>query len=256
VVIAGDAAHLMPPFAGQGMCSGIRDCANLAWKLDLVLSGRAGDALLDTYTSERSAHIQNAIGMSVELGNVICLTDPAAVAARDEVMLKAEGRPEVALPPIPPPVLGPGVLSVTADGAPAGVAGQLSPQGLVRSAAGTTGLFDQVTGTGFVLLGRGESIKNIDESARASLAELGAHVVRVLPPDAEPAADAGAADADADGTWNVVDVDGRYQQWLDAVGYEAVVIRPDFYVFGGVASADELPALLDELFGQLELVSR
>ena len=248
MVIAGDAAHLMPPFAGQGMCSGIRDCANLAWKLDLVLSGRAGDALLDTYTSERSAHIQNAIGMSVELGNVICLTDPAAVAARDEVMLKAEGRPEVALPPIPPPVLGPGVLSVTADGVPAGVAGQLSPQGLVRSAAGTTGLFDQVTGTGFVLLGRGESVKNIDESARASLAELGAHVVRVLPPDAEPA-------EAADGTEAVTDVDGRYQQWLDAVGYEAVVIRPDFYVFGGAASADELPALLDELFGQLGLVS-
>jgi 2-polyprenyl-6-methoxyphenol hydroxylase-like FAD-dependent oxidoreductase len=244
VAIAGDAAHLMPPFAGQGMCSGIRDCANLAWKLDLVLSGRAGDALLDTYTSERSAHIQNAIGMSVELGNVICLTDPAAVAARDDVMLKAEGRPEIALPPIPPPVLGPGVLSVTADGAPAGVAGQLSPQGLVRSAAGTTGLFDQVTGTGFVLLGRGESIKNIDESARTSLAELGAHVVRVLPPDAEGA---GAAD----GTEAVIDVDGRYQQWLDAVGYEAVVIRPDYYVFGGATSAAAVPALLDDLFGQL-----
>ena len=179
---------------------------------------------------------------------MICLTDPAAVAARDEVMLKAEGLPEVALPPIPPPVLGPGVLSVTADGTPAGVAGQLSPQGLVRSAAGTTGLFDQVTGTGFVLLGRGESIKNIDESARASLAELGAHVVRVLPPGAEGA---GAAD----GTEAVIDVDGRYQQWLDAVGYEAVVIRPDYYVFGGAASAAEVPALLDELFGQLGLAS-
>ena len=140
VVIAGDAAHLMPPFAGQGMCSGIRDAANLAWKLDLVLSGRVGDGLLDTYTSERSAHIQNAIGMSVELGNVICLSDPAAAAARDEVMLKAEGRPEVALPPIPPAVLGPGVLADE----PAGVAGQLSPQGRVRTAAGVTGRFDQV----------------------------------------------------------------------------------------------------------------
>ena len=166
-------------------------------------------------------------------------------------MLKAEGRPEVALPPIPPPVLGPGVLSVTADGRPAGVAGQLSPQGLVRSAAGTTGLFDQVTGTGFVLLGRGESIKNINESARASLAELGAHVVRVLPPDAEGADLAGAAD----GTETVIDVDGRYQQWLDAVGYEAVVIRPDYYVFGGATSAAAVPALLDDLFGRLGLAS-
>ena len=232
VVIAGDAAHLMPPFAGQGMCSGIRDCANLAWKLDLVLSGRAGDALLDTYTSERSAHIQNAIGMSVELGNVICLTDPAAVAARDEVMLKAEGRPRSRCRRSRRRCWARAVLSVTADGGPGGIAGQLSPQGLVRSAAGTTGLFDQVTGTGFVLLGRGESVKNIDESARASLAELGAHVVRVPAPDAE-----GPIGRGADGTQTVIDVDGRYQQWLDAVGYEAVVIRPDYLRLRRRASA-------------------
>jgi 2-polyprenyl-6-methoxyphenol hydroxylase-like FAD-dependent oxidoreductase len=251
VLIAGDAAHLMPPFAGQGMCSGIRDCANLAWKLDLVLSGRASDTLLDTYTSERSAHIQNAIGMSVELGNVICLSDPAAAAARDEVMLKAEGRPELALPPIPPPVLGPGVLAGVPNGddAPAGIAGQLSPQGRIRTAAGTTGLFDQVVGTGFVLLATRDFIINIDKSTRASLAELGAHVVHLVPPDAEPPDTV----AGLDGSQTVVDVDGVYRDWLAAAGYEAVVVRPDFYVFGGVASVADLPEILDELLGQLEL---
>jgi 2-polyprenyl-6-methoxyphenol hydroxylase-like FAD-dependent oxidoreductase len=244
VLIAGDAAHLMPPFAGQGMCSGIRDSANLAWKLDLVLSGRAGDALLDTYTTERSAHIQNAIGMSVELGNVICLTDPAAVAARDEVMLKAEGRPEVALPPIPPPVLGPGVLSVAADGTGAGIAGQLSPQGRVRSAVGVTGLFDQVVGIGFVVAGGPDVSFGFNDSVRACLARLGAHVVRFVPPGTEPG-------AGEDGTEVLVDVDGVYLPWLRAAGYEAVVIRPDYYVFGGAASASGLPALLGDLTAKL-----
>jgi 2-polyprenyl-6-methoxyphenol hydroxylase-like FAD-dependent oxidoreductase len=243
VLIAGDAAHLMPPFAGQGMCSGIRDAANLAWKLDLVLSGvvsgRAGDALLDTYTTERSAHIQNAIGMSVELGNVICLSDPAAAAARDEIMLKAEGRPEVALPPIPPAVLGPGVLASESSG----VVGQLSPQGRVRTAAGDLGRFDQVVGPGFVVLSSTDVSFITEGHVHESLTQLGARVVRLLPPDAEP----------ADGA--VADVDGVYLPWLASAGYQAVVIRPDYYVFGGVASATDLPGLVGELFAALGLKS-
>lgn len=110
IAIAGDAAHLMPPFAGQGMCSGIRDAANLAWKLDLALRGLAGDALLGTYTTERSAHVKNAIEQSVALGNVICTADPKAAAERDEYMLAVGPDPEKVLPPVAPARLGPGVI--------------------------------------------------------------------------------------------------------------------------------------------------
>ncbi|MGH3275387.1 MAG: bifunctional 3-(3-hydroxy-phenyl)propionate/3-hydroxycinnamic acid hydroxylase [Streptosporangiaceae bacterium] len=245
VLIAGDAAHQMPPFAGQGMCSGIRDAANLAWKLDLVLSGRAGDGLLDTYTSERSAHVQHAIGMSVELGNVICLTDPADVAARDEVMLKADGRPELALPPVPPPVLGPGVLHAGADGTPTGLAGQLSPQGRVADASGTVGRFDEVIGTGFVVASTVDLSPILNGELRASLQRLDAHVVRFIEP--------GAAARPA-GTDVAVDVDDFYLPWLREAGYEVIVVRPDFYFFGAAGSAAELPALLRELLARLNLV--
>ena len=72
VLLAGDAAHQMPPFAGQGMCAGIRDAANLAWKLDLVIAGAAADALLDTYDEERLPSARQAIDLSIELGKVIC----------------------------------------------------------------------------------------------------------------------------------------------------------------------------------------
>lgn len=58
----------MPPFAGQGMCSGIRDAANLAWKLDLVLGGRAGDAILDAYATERIPQVREVVDFSIELG--------------------------------------------------------------------------------------------------------------------------------------------------------------------------------------------
>jgi flavoprotein hydroxylase len=246
ILIAGDAAHLMPPFAGQGLCSGIRDAANLAWKLDLVLSGCSGDPLLDTYTTERSAHIQNAIRMSVELGNVICLTDPAAVAARDEVMLKAEGRPEVALPPIPPPVLGPGVLATSTDGSPAGLAGQLSPQGRVAVPGGTTGRFDEVIGTGFVLAATVDLYPVLSDELWAGLRRIGARVVRF----------AASGEASGDGTGReqvAVDVDSFYLPWLREAGCEAIMVRPDFYFFGTAEKVADVPGLLQELFAKLGL---
>jgi 2-polyprenyl-6-methoxyphenol hydroxylase-like FAD-dependent oxidoreductase len=246
VLIAGDAAHLMPPFAGQGMCSGVRDAANLAWKLDLVLSDRAGVALLDTYTSERSAHVQNAIGMSRALGNVICLTDPAAAAARDAVMLKAEGRPELALPAIPPPILGPGILNAGAGGAPIAPAGQLSPQGLVAGPDGVARRFDEVIGTGFVILSPADLSGVLTAASRASLRRLGARVVRLVESGAA-AEPPGHDQADQ----VAVDVDGFYRRWLRAAGHEVIVVRPDFYIFGAAADAAQLPALLRDLFAQL-----
>ena len=101
VFLAGDAAHLMPPFAGQGMCSGLRDAANLAWKLDLVLAGRAADALLDSYQSERLPSAQAAIEFSMELGKVICVPDPAEAAARDEAMAAGVGDEPAPAPGLP-----------------------------------------------------------------------------------------------------------------------------------------------------------
>jgi hypothetical protein len=79
----GDAAHQMPPFLGQGMCSGIRDAVNLAWKLDDALSGVQPEELLDTYESERSPHARSIIGSAVEVGKFVTLADPEAVRARN-----------------------------------------------------------------------------------------------------------------------------------------------------------------------------
>ena len=101
VLLAGDAAHHMPPFAGQGMCAGVRDAANLAWKLDLVLAGRAADALLDSYETERLPSARAAIEFSMELGKVICVPDPDEAAARDEAMAAAVGDEPTDAPALP-----------------------------------------------------------------------------------------------------------------------------------------------------------
>ena len=83
VFLAGDAAHQTPPFFGQGMCHGLRDASNLAFKLDLVLRGLAGDNLLDTYQPEREAQVRHVISAAVAAGRYICELDPQKATARD-----------------------------------------------------------------------------------------------------------------------------------------------------------------------------
>ena len=80
----GDAAHQMPPFLGQGLSGGVRDAFNLAWKLSFVLSGKAGDALLDSYEIERKPHVGAVVATAKEFGKIIGELDPAAAQARDE----------------------------------------------------------------------------------------------------------------------------------------------------------------------------
>src|SRR3546814_19703597 len=106
----------MPPFAGQGLCSGLRDAPNLAWKLDLVLDERAARALLETYQSERLPSARAALAFSPQLGKVICGPDPAAApgpAAPRAPGARGPGRPPrsapLTSPPLPtsPPTAGP-----------------------------------------------------------------------------------------------------------------------------------------------------
>jgi len=70
-MIAGDAAHLMPPFAGEGMCAGFRDAVALSWRLNAVIEGKLSDAVLDSYESERIHHAKHYIDFSQQLGNII-----------------------------------------------------------------------------------------------------------------------------------------------------------------------------------------
>jgi 3-(3-hydroxy-phenyl)propionate hydroxylase len=90
IFLAGDAAHQMPPFLGQGMCSGMRDAANLTWKLAEVQQQHAPDALLDTYQREREPHVRTIVDLAVGFGRIICTTDPEIAAARDTQMLSTQ----------------------------------------------------------------------------------------------------------------------------------------------------------------------
>jgi flavoprotein hydroxylase len=245
LVLAGDAAHVMPPFAGQGMCSGFRDASNLAWKLDLVLRGIASEELLDSYEAERRAHVQHAIGMSVNLGKVICQTDPAAAADRDLVMLAARTRPVVGArqgSPVHP--LSSGLLLRDPEG-PRLPAGMLAPQGRVARGR-EVGLFDELVGRGFVLITTVDPEQLCDASSLTVLAGLGTRVVRILAPGTAP---------ERAGGHEVVDVDGVYYTYLEQARASALLVRPDSYIFGSIADQPGLASAVRELQHQLVIQS-
>jgi 2-polyprenyl-6-methoxyphenol hydroxylase-like FAD-dependent oxidoreductase len=235
IYVVGDAAHLMPPFLGQGMCSGIRDVTNLAWKLDLVLRGTAKQTLLDTYSSERRAHVEVITLTAMELGRVVCETDPIKAAARDAAFRAGN------VPPAEPlPSLGAGVLHRGPDGQPASGAGRLSVQGLVKY-RGRTGRFDDVVGHGWILLARKSGLPtHLIDAHRELLAALKVRVVHVTR--------AVMDDPDA-----AVDLDGIYARWFRELDADVIIVRPDFYVFGTAASIDCVGELLSSLRQQLQL---
>ncbi|NVO25578.1 bifunctional 3-(3-hydroxy-phenyl)propionate/3-hydroxycinnamic acid hydroxylase [Donghicola mangrovi] len=209
-LIGGDAAHLMPPFAGEGMCAGVRDAVAMAWRLNGILEGKLEMDVLDTYTSERIEHAKHYINFSQELGQIICISDEDAAAERDAAMIGALAERDNA--PVPTDIcrLGHGIWD---DASPH--AGELSVQGVVE-ANGHTDRFDQIVGQGWVLLGYDtDPTEALADDQRAQLTSLEGITVRISP---------------AGTTGDVVDTEGTFAAWLSEIDAKYVLIRPDFYV--------------------------
>lgn len=228
VFLAGDAAHLMPPFLGQGLCAGLRDARALSWRLSLVQRGLADRSVLDTYDSERSEHVRVIIDEAVDIGRVICETDPQLAAARDAAM-RAELADPAALTVEPPhPRLG--EPSTTLTGAAS--EGRLSVQGQVE-VDGRIGLYDDVVGGDWQLTGwETDPAVQISDADLDWFASIGGRVCAV------------------GGDGPVRDVDGAYRRWFEERGCSLVLVRPDFYVFG-VGTSDDGPHLITSLRGML-----
>lgn len=193
ILLAGDAAHQTPPFAGQGMCSGLRDAANLAWKLAAIVDGRAADSLLDSYQPEREPNLRATIDMAIMMGRTVCLTDPAAAAARDAQMLAARAQGQAPDGAIAFPALLAGCLHSGSPGA-----GSYFPQPI--AADGTR--LDRATGPGALLLAR-----------TPAAAPPGVRPLALTDPALAPFRTA-------------------LEAWLDNHQADAVLIRADHHVFG------------------------
>lgn len=180
--------------------------------------------------------MRHYLDLSIRLGEVICIVDPGEAAERDRRMIPelagSDGTPvdtDIA-------ALGPGLWCEDSPHA-----GELSVQGIVED-RGRRGRFDDIAGRGWILIGRGSNPADaLTAEQHHSWNVIGGRCVQT-----------GAASSGCDG----VDVEGTHARWLDSIGAEFVILRPDFYVAARAADAAQLRSCLDAVLSGLHLTTR
>jgi 3-(3-hydroxy-phenyl)propionate hydroxylase len=219
VFLLGDAAHQTPPFFGQGMCHGLRDAAQLVWKLRLVLDGVADEAMLDSYQQEREPHVRSIIAASLKAGAAVCILDPQAAALRDaQFRAEAEmrGSKDVAMTDVVPPLQA-GILD-TATG------GGRVPQPAIVTTRGVERL-DDLLGGRFTLLTL-DPVAALDPALAEAWGEVDGQTIAV-------------ADNEV------------LQSWFDADRTRWAIVRPDRYAFAKGTHAADAVAAIELLLHQL-----
>jgi len=232
VLLLGDAAHMMPPFAGQGLNSGLRDAVNLSWKLAHILDGLAGEEILDSYQLEREPSARGMIALSERVGRVVMTTSTAKARTRD-VLFRAGLRVPWWRRYIgdmrfkPAPRYGAGLF------VPGGFGGRMLPQPRVLLPDGSVQLLDEILGRAFALVavepneGRFPALRDpIWDRLAASRVVL--RLDERLPPAHEDRC-----------VTAVADVDGLLGAWLAAARGQVILVRPDRFVFGSFDQTGE-----------------
>ncbi|OBF81264.1 FAD-binding monooxygenase [Mycobacterium sp. 852002-51163_SCH5372311] len=224
VFLAGDAAHAMPPWIGQGMSAGVRDAANLCWKLAAVLRGQAPDSLLDSYQAERKPHVTEVTRRAVFVGRIITERNKAIAALRNHA-----GRAIMPLAAVtnrlqksmwvPEARYRDGFL-VAGHRA----AGWQIPQPWVVDADGATVRLDDALAGQWTLLYTG-----VAPAGRRAWIESGVPAIQLIGPQDGPSPNA------------IRDRDGTLLHWLSRKKAAAVVVRPDGFIYAATEPGKPLP---------------
>ncbi|MEV5177713.1 bifunctional 3-(3-hydroxy-phenyl)propionate/3-hydroxycinnamic acid hydroxylase [Streptomyces flaveolus] len=223
--LLGDAAHMMPPFAGQGLNSGVRDAANLCWKIADVLGGRLTDEALDTYETERRPHAEATVALSARLGRIVMTTDARFARRRDAHVRKLIATPDGRaylehMRYRPPQRYTDGLVDAgDADDAPAGVV--VGQPRVFDVEHGRVRLLDEVTGNGWALLGVGVPGDRYGTLC-AALRPLDPIVAHVAVGERLPSS--------PDVPRVLVDVDGALEAEMAPYRGRYVLLRPDRFV--------------------------
>ena len=231
VLLAGDAAHIMPVWQGQGYNSGMRDASNLAWKLSLVIKGLAADSLLDSYEQERRDHAKAMINLSVLAGHVLAPPKRWQGTLRDGVSWLLNYLPpvkryfvEMRFKPMPQYTRG-ALIVPSEKGSPVG---KMFIQPKVLTDAGTTVLLDEVIGENFAIIAWGcDPTWGLTPAQITQWKALGTRFIQVLP-DVQLRA---PSDAGPD-VIRVGDSTGRLKEWFARGSSSIALVRPDRFLAG------------------------
>ncbi|MFJ3779021.1 bifunctional 3-(3-hydroxy-phenyl)propionate/3-hydroxycinnamic acid hydroxylase [Streptomyces sp. NPDC090075] len=261
VFLAGDAAHLQPPFFGQGMNSGIRDVTNLAWKLAMVVRGHAADSLLDTYDQERREVAKTMVEFATGIGRLYQPRSRVTEVLRNTAFRGAQRIPgardyilQMKYKPIPH--YQEGFVRAARQGKNS-LVGKAFPQPRVQTTDGRSELLDEVLGHRLALLSLVPGAHSRLSPAKArAWAELGAAVVEVHAPPSyrrqgqeDPRERPAGPDIEA---LAIFDSHGGLRDLLLARPQDQVyVVRPDRYV-AATGSLDDVDKLVTEVLKLLE----
>lgn len=215
IFLLGDAAHLMPPWAGAGMQSGIRDAFNIGWKLVEVLQGRLPEAVLDSYETERAPNVEQMTQAAVSLGRIIRREVTVAELAPDAAI---PGQAMIEMPNRKDPTLDAGW--VRGPITPTGIIGKMVPQPRIADAQGRLCLLDEALGSGFALIGDDvDPAELLNAQDKAGWDRVQARHLRLIAPK-----DQGRSSHD------IIDLDGSLLQWMREHGVRVMALRPDRFV--------------------------
>jgi 3-(3-hydroxy-phenyl)propionate hydroxylase len=225
IFLAGDAAHQQPPFLGQGMCQGVRDVANLAWKLGRVLRNESDARILDSYGAERSAHVRQLHSVIIGIGSIVAERDEAAARSRDAVLLAQAGGTVRSVPRQQlQPALSAGCVSPQSNAG----RGTLFPQPMVADCAGPK-LLDEFTGACLRVVLSCEFPPLTDAQSRL-VKKLGGIVIRIT--------DVAGPIHGRESIY--CETESVTTNWFGMHGCVAAIVRPDHYVFGTASDSDSL----------------
>lgn len=243
--LLGDAAHLMPPVLGQGLCSGLRDAHNLSWKLAAVLLGHADETLLDTYEQERRPHVEAMLDTSVQMGRVVLTGSRPMAMLRDRVFRALDHIPRAQrfirnFEFKPRPLLSRGFMLGGSRAHRQAPEGTYFPQPRVGAPGGQVVRLDELLGPGFAVLVHPDTRETARRGAQQLAESLGARCLRIIPPrsgQAQPG--------------EVVDTEGKLDAWFREHKVEIAVLRPDRYLYGAVRGS-HLASLSTALRGWIQ----